>query len=233
MILAGIIERLDPRLALGCSFVLGVLMWRFKLLPLLFVAALLLLAAHSLGWNRKGGIGIRPFMLFVLLWAGVKLGFSLWDGVPLKESLALSGVIAVRLASLLLLGLVLANGVSTRKVGLALSWALRPFARDNAWQGALAFAIMLDMIPQTRRTLEQLRQAGKMRRLRLPLMKRMTVMPLALVRIMARSTWTRTVAIASRRLDRPEVWQGGLHWRSSDTLGLVVFLVIIPVLALY
>ncbi|WP_157054665.1 hypothetical protein [Salidesulfovibrio brasiliensis] len=197
------------------------------------LAALLVLLAYSLGWNRRGGIGLKPFLLFVLLWSGIKFAFELWDGATISDAGMVAGVVAVRLAALLLLGLVLANGVSTRKVGLALSWALKPFAGKNAWQGALAFAIMLDMIPQTRRTLEQLKQAQQLRRVTLPVFKRLTVVPMALVRIMARSTWTRSVAIASRRLDRPEAWSGGLCWQSSDTAFLALFLVIVPVLAIY
>jgi len=226
---AAAVRRLDPRLCVGLSLFLGVSLWKMPVAAVGAAGAFLLLLTLLLGRGSEGGTGARPLLMFVLLWSGVRLGLALWDGIPMQEALTLSGEIALRLAALLLLGLTLSLAVSARRIGLALSWALRPFMGRDAWQGALAFALMVHMIPETRRNLRELRRGLSLRQGRLSLQQRLTLVPLALIRVMARSAWTRAVAVASRRLDGPEAWTGGLRWRLVDSaVGLAAAMILLP-----
>lgn len=223
------VRGLDPRLCVGLSLFLGVSLWRMPVEAVGGATGFLLLLTLLLGRGAEGGTGARPLLMFVFVWSGVRFGLALWDGIPLQEALVLSGVIALRLAGLLLLGLALSLAVSARRIGLALSWALRPLLGRDAWQGALAFALMVHMIPETRRNLRELRRGLSLRQGRLSLRQRLTAVPLALVRVMARSAWTRAVAVASRRLDGPEAWTGGLRWRTADSVvALVAAAVLLP-----
>lgn len=216
---------LDPRLCLLLSLTAGVVLWRLPHEWLSAFCVILLLLYLSFSRESEENIKLRSIVYFVSVWGALKAAFALWDGFPIQAALHAAFFLSLRLVCLLILGMITAVVMTPRKTGLALTWLLRPIARGNAWQGALAFGLMIAMIPEMKRTFSTLRQAQRMRHIRLSWKKRLTVIPMAFLRIMARTTWTRSVAVASRRLDRSEVWTQGLYWKRQDSLILAAYAV--------
>jgi biotin transport system permease protein len=219
----GVFRSLDPRLCLLLSLTAGVVLWRMPQQWLIISSVVLLFLYIAFAHESGEGVKLRSLICFVLIWGLLKAAFVLWDGFPIQAAFDVAVFLSLRLACLLILGMMTAVVMTPRRTGLALTWLLRPVARNNAWQGALAFGLMIGMIQEMRRTLSSLRQAQKIRHVRLSWKERLTVIPMALLRVMACTTWTRSMAVASRRLDRSEVWTQGLQWKQRDTLILLAY----------
>ena len=220
--LAAHIRRLDPRLKAGVCLFGGPGVW---LLGPVHAAALVVLLAFlvfPLALTQPLGRGmLRRLAWFVLLWTAVKVGLDMVSGAAPADA-ALGGLIlAVRLAALLMLGLVLALSTSARSLGLAVVWALRPFiGRERAWRAALSLALMVHFLPLCLSTLDQVSAAFRSRCPRGSLAQRALIVPLAVIRGLGQRTWNQALAVAGRGLDRAEAWEPDFAWSQPDTLWL-------------
>ncbi|MEF2230555.1 MAG: cobalt transporter [Pseudodesulfovibrio sp.] len=221
--LAGHLRGLDPRLKLGGCLLFGPGVWLLDPVRVLGLAVLLsflalpLAASHPLGRSM-----LRRLAWFVLFWGAIKVGLDLLAGVVAADAVLGGFVVAIRLSALLLLGLILALSTSARSLGMAVAWALRPFiGGERAWRAALSLALMVHFLPLSLSTLEQVSSAFRSRLPRGPLRVRALTVPLAVVRVLAQKTWSQTLAVAGRRLDRAGAWEPDFAWALRDTLWLV------------
>lgn len=212
--------RLDPRARLLCAGTLGVLVWQAP--PLAVAAYALLVAALFLfsGTATRAGFSMaRPYLWFVLLWAGVKLAADTAGLGPaaqatalpaadrLLEALPQAGLMALRLMVLIGIGLLLTLTGSPRSLGLAMAWFLKPVLGRRAWHAALSLALMVHFLPLIQKTVAQVRQAIRLRAPRCTAVRRWLLIPQATLRVMSQKTWAQTVAVAARGLDSPDAWE--------------------------
>ena len=204
------IRELDPRLKLAAGLAVGVLIWRAGPVGLaaylLLVSVILFLFRRQ--WPGRAGV-VRSYLALVVFWVLVKWGLDALWGADWKAALEASAWIGLRLSILLMLGLCLGLTTSSRQLGMAASWALRPVLRDKAWQAALALAIMIHSLPLAWQALAQVRLALKTRRLgpRVGRLRRALLMVQGVLRLLGRRAWEQAVAVASRRLDGPQAWR--------------------------
>lgn len=230
----------DPRLHLLLAGCYGVLVWRLPLLGLAVVAAGLagLFAMPPLRHRLRPGM-LRGHAWFVLVWVALRfalaclgpmgdtsavdggaggvfgvLRFAWPDGPLLAHAARESALLGLRLALLIGIGLALALAASPRALGLALVWLLRPVLGARAWQPALGVALMVHFLPMAQGTFAQVSRAGDLRG-PLPLRRRAVLLPAAVLRILGQRTWTQTVAVAARGLDRPEAWRPDFPFRPA------------------
>lgn len=218
------VRGLDPRLKLGTGLALGPAAWLLDPAwvavgaACLFVVVGALASARPLGWTM-----VRRLLFFVLLWTAVKIGLDLVSGLALRAAGLAGLILAVRLSGLLLLGLALALSTSTRALGMAAAWALRPVVgRERAWRTALSLALMVHFLPLCLATMEQVSSAFRQRCPRGGLSRRLTVVPLAVIRNLGQKTWSQTLAVAGRGLDDASAWEPDFAWNNADTLWLAV-----------
>lgn len=214
--------RLDTRAALAVTLAFGILSWRTGIIGLtLYALGLAWVCAGLAGFLRRNLAAFRTYALFTCFWMAAKLGMDWLRGVDPAASLPETLLLGARLAVTLCLGLALAQSVSTHRLGLAVSWWLRPVLGRRAWKAALGLALMVRFLPLAWESGRQIRQAVDMRRSRsgrlLPWGRRVLVLPTALLRVMALKTWQQAMALAARGLDRPEAWRpdfdsAPLHW---------------------
>lgn len=140
------------------------------------------------------------------------LRFAWPDGPLLAHAAREAALLGVRLALLIGIGLALALAASPRALGLALVWLLRPVLGARAWQPALGVALMVHFLPMAQGTFTQISRAADLRG-PLPLRRRAVLLPAAVLRILGQRTWTQTVAVAARGLDRPEAWRPDFAFR--------------------
>ncbi len=236
-------EPSDPRLHLLLAGCYGVLVWHLPPLGLAVVAAGLagLFAATPLRRRRRPGM-LRGHAWFVLVWVALRFALAClgpaepsasmgggdagpggvldalrfaWPDAPLLAHAAReSALLGVRLALLIGIGLALALAASPRALGLALVWLLRPVLGARAWQPALGVALMIHFLPMAQGTFAQISRAADLRG-PLPLRRRAVLLPTAVLRILGQRTWTQTVAVAARGLDRPEAWRPDFPFRPA------------------
>ncbi|GAB7079184.1 hypothetical protein JCM14635_08570 [Megalodesulfovibrio paquesii] len=200
----------DPRpIALLC-LALGILTWQTSLpgaaCHLVFFLGLIFYAPRRAGFNAgllRSGLG------FVVLWSAVKLGLLLWeaDWRYAPAMLATAGELGLRLAALVSIGVALTALVSPPALCRAAAWALRPVLGRRAWEPALALALMLHFVPLIWETAGRLRLALRCRQLPLSRRRQTLLFLQTLLRALALRTWTQTLAIAARDLDRDEAWR--------------------------
>ncbi len=233
----------DPRLHLLLAGCYGVLVWHLPPLGLAVVAAGLagLFVATPLRRRLRPGM-LRGHAWFVLAWVVLRFALAClgtaetpplpviggegdgggglfdalrltWpDGPLLAHAARESALLGVRLALLIGIGLALALAASPRALGLALVWLLRPVLGARAWQPALGIALMVHFLPMAQGTFTQVSRAADLRG-PLPLRRRAVLLPAAVLRILGQRTWTQTVAVAARGLDRPEAWRPDFPFR--------------------
>lgn len=211
------IRSFDPRLKIALGLLAALLTWMASPAGVVgyAVAATILLAAARLG--RNASQTFKGYLLFLVLWAGLKLLFGLLDGLPPQRSLAEAGLLAGRLYVLLMVGLLMSASSSPRSLGLAASWFLRPLGRWT-WQPALALALMVHFLPLAWQTFTQVRSVIGMRCPGLPFHQRLSLMAQASLRAMAQKTWDQTLALAARDLDAPEAWRASMPWKARDLI---------------
>lgn len=215
----GPLGAVDGRVVLLLALLFGVLVWRASAaangLYAAFFAALLAAAGTTLREARRIA---RWAGTFAVLWGGVKLALDLVGGVPPGPALATAGQLCVRLAALLLLGAAVSALVSPRALGLALAAMTRPVLRGRAWSASLALMLMVHFIPRAWAAFDSARAALRARRVRVSRARAIVLVVEAGTRNLARMTWDQTLAVAARRLDRPEAWVDGSPPRPRDWL---------------
>lgn len=231
----------DPRLSLLLAGYYGVLVWRLPPLGLAVTAVGLagLLATAPLRRGLRPGM-LRGHAWFVLLWMALRFvlawleptegtfaapggdggltgmpHFAWPDGPPPAHAAREAGMLGLRLALLIGIGLTLALAASPRALGLALVWLLRPVLGRRAWQPALGVALMVHFLPMAQGAFAQIARAADLRG-PLPLRRRAVLLPSAMLRILGQRTWTQAVAVAARGLDRSEAWQPDFPFRPAQ-----------------
>lgn len=197
----------DPRPALLLATVYGMLVWHLPPAGLALVAAGTLAALLRPPLRHRAHPGfVRGVFTFIMLWTALKAGLDLLTPQPdLHRIAADAALFGARLGVLAGIGCALTLAVSPRQLGLALVWLLRPILGGKAWQPALALTLMVHFIPLTQQTVTQARLAATMRNI--SGLRRLMLIPAATLRLLGQRTWSQTVAVAARGLDRPEAWQ--------------------------
>lgn len=213
----------DPRLKIAVALTTGLSVWHADSLGVLFYAFFLCIlgvAARLFPQNSRNTLA--AYAGFTLLWVAVKIGVDLLSGKETAEALADGGLLGVRLAMVLFIGLFLAEITSLRSLGAAVSWALRPLFKSNAWKGALALALTVHFLPLIWSTTRTIRGTMKLRGASLPLHRRVPLFTGALMRSLGQKTWSRTVALAARGLDEPQAWDIRLSTSIMECLTALV-----------
>jgi len=221
------IRGLDPRLKMGMALILGPSLWLINIPMVTVCAAVLLFILVALSSSQPlGAKVIRSLFLFVLFWVGIKIALEALSGIPLDLIVVDSGALALRLAALLMLGLSLALSTSARSLGLAVSWAIRPFVgAERAWKVALSLALMIHFLPMCLGTMTQVNETLTRRCPRCGFRQRMVILPQAVIRNLGQKTWSQTLAVAGRGLESGDAWKPDFAWTVHDSLW-VLFIVV-------
>ena len=213
----GFFGNLDGRLLLIVALVSGVLIWRLPDLWITPFTAFWVILAFVSGARKKTRPSIlRGYALFFLFWVGLKIILDtiglLWQKSPLLPEtyapvLIGAGVLGLRLIAMGAVGVFVVGVAGSRKLSIAFAWMLKPFMRKNAWKAALAMTLMLRFIPLTRRILRYSKTAVRLRCESMGVWERMGMVIGVALSLLAKQTWTQTIAVASRGLDCPEAWE--------------------------
>lgn len=212
------VRALDPRLKLAAVLVVGPGLWTVHIGAAAACALFLLLLSWPLAVDRPGGGKmVRSLLSFVFFWVAVKIILDGITGVPVEEMSMDAAQLAVRLTALLMLGLCLALSTSSRALGLAVAWGLRPFlGRERAWRIALSLALMVHFLPTCLSTLSAVREVAGRRCPEAGFFWRMRIVPQAVIRNLGQKTWNQTLAVACRGLDRAAAWEADFAWTGRD-----------------
>ncbi|MCF8030574.1 MAG: energy-coupling factor transporter transmembrane protein EcfT [Desulfohalobiaceae bacterium] len=210
------LHRTDPLVKLGVGLCLGIFTWQAGPVGLAcYLAGLVLVGLLAPGRGELRPVSLRAVIILLLLWVLLKAGFELWEGAAPFAALHQAGLLGLRLMILILGGLCLTAVTSTRQIGLAVDRLLRPVAGERSWRGALGLALMIHFLPLTLRILRQAGMSLRMRKVRRGAATRLRLWIQTVLRVLARTTWQQTLAIAARGLDEPEAWRGRVpvSWR--------------------
>ena len=197
----------DGRVVLLLALLFGVLVWRAGVAANLLYAAFFGAVLATAGATARDAARLaRGVAGFAVVWGAVKLAVDLAGGVPAREAGAGVALLAVRLAVLLLLGAALSALLTPRALGLALAGLTPRPLRGRTWTVSLALLLMVHFVPRALAAFEGARAALRVRRVELPRWRALVVVLEAGARNLARMTWDQTLAVAARRLDRPEAW---------------------------
>lgn len=232
--LAALLRRLDPRLKLGVALVMGPGLWLLDPWLVLPLCAALVVSLSALSLSRPlGPKMVRSLCFFVCAWMAVKMGIDVWSGVEAVQVVKGGAVLGLRLFSLLLLGMSLALSASPRSLGLALSWAVRPFVgAERAWKLALSLSLMIHFLPITVETMNEVKTTLKRRWPSCGLRHRMRVIPQAVLRNLGQKTWNQTLAVAGRGLEGGDAWEPEFSWSLADTACSALALSVVVLIAL-
>ncbi|GEJ59131.1 hypothetical protein [Anaeromyxobacter diazotrophicus] len=210
---------LDGRLLLALALLLGLLVWR---------GGPLAAAAEALGFAgalAAAGRGRRAVLrsaagaaAFALPWGAVRVATALAAGPGAAAALAAGGTLALRLTALLLLGAALTALLPPRALGLAAASLARPVLGRRAWEAALALALMVHFVPRARARFQEARAALRLRRVKVSRPRAALLVLQAGTRNLAVGTWDQTLALAARRLDRPEAWPAGEPLQAREVM---------------
>lgn len=216
---AQFVRRLDPRLKLVLSFVLGPTLW---LLPAAWVcgcALVLFCVLWGLSLSQLFGRKmIQSMMMFVLFWVMLKIGLDFITGLPLLSVLWDGVELGLRLSALLMLGMCLALSSSAHALGMAVSWFLAPvIGRERAWRIALSLALMIHFLPLCLETMTRVKAIVQARSVE-GAFARIRIVAQASIRTMGQKTWNQTLVVAGRGLERAEAWQPEFNWTRADSV---------------
>ncbi len=215
---------MDGRVKMGAALALGPLVWRAGPYGTgIFLVAFVFLCAALSARIPSGKAVIRANATFVIFWSALKFGFDVWGGQAPSWALAGdAGLLGAKLLALILLGLSLSAAASARELGMAFAWALRPVLGKKAWTAALSLALMAHSLPLCWSVMARVRRTVVMRCQGMGFLRTATLYPSAGLRAISQKTWSWTLAIAARGLDRPEAWRGefprdpmGIFWGAA------------------
>lgn len=209
---------LDPRLKLAAALVLGPCLWKVHAASAALCALVFLILVPLLSVSRPMGARmVKSLFFFIFLWVAVKAGVDAVTGVPPEHIITDAGQLAVRLAGLVLLGLVLALSTSARAIGLAVAWYIRPLAgRERAWRVALSLALMVHFLPLCLSAVIGVRDVCERRCPGMGGIMKARVILQAVIRNLGQKTWSQTLAVAGRGLEGPEAWEADFRWTAWD-----------------
>ncbi|MFW5837182.1 MAG: cobalt transporter [Desulfovibrionaceae bacterium] len=203
---------MDPRIKLGLALLLGLGAWRLSPAGVGVALALVLLAWLGVGRRRRAAFPLgRTYLVFVIFWTAVQFVFALIGGESPGAAAASSVMFGARLLTLVLAGLALAAGASTRALGLAAAWAARPVLGRRAWKLALGLALLVHFLPMSLQAMRTARRSVRRRLGRVPAGRGLLLSVSAALRHLGEMSWSQAMAVACRGLDRPEAWEGGFE----------------------
>ncbi len=198
---------LDPRLKLCLGLCLGLCVWAADVwaVYIYFLLCAWLCTILRSGLQSQGFV-LKSYIFFLCFWSVSKFILDIWSGMAVLLAAQHALFLSLRLAVLLLLALLLILSTSSRQLGMALLWFLRPIFKDRAWEIALMLALMLHFLPMIWQTIARVRLALRVRTVRFGFMQRMRIIAGTSVRVLGQKTWNHTLGVAARNLDRPEAW---------------------------
>ncbi len=227
--------RLDVRILVAFVSISGVLAW---VLPwqggVAFFVLACCIAATAVVELPEGRAALTAYGFFILLWTVSQLLLYLFE-YPGRfgEALAVAAHLGGRLFTLLGLALAVPLAATPVMLGRTLTWylgwvvvserfvcsvvfrgKLRPVLSGGVWRAALALCLMMAFFPRSLRAMKALRTSLSLRAPHLPLARRVGLMGLAVLRVLSAQTWDMAVAIASRNMYRPELWE----WRKKPDI---------------
>lgn len=199
----------DARLKLLAALVLGMLGLHAG--PVGVGVSLAVLVALLLGlrplWPSRAGV-CWSYGLFVLFWSGVKWGVDvLLAGLDWRQAGLDAAGLGLRLSVLVLVGLVLGLAASSRQLGLAVGWVLRPVLRDRAWKFGVAMALMIHDLLGVWQAVHDTGRALRSRGLHLPPGAAVGLRVRSTVRRLGQRVWKQALAVVARSLDNPVAWR--------------------------
>lgn len=223
--LAAFLRSLDPRLKLAMALVLGPCLWKVHIIGVaLWLGVLLVVAVPLASIQSLPGKMVRSLFVFVFFWVALKVVLDSLGNMPAEHIAMDAGQLGLRLASMLLLGLVLALSTSARALGLAVAWAVRPITgEERAWRVALSLALMIHFLPTCLSTMNEVSDNLGRRCPGAGFWQRMRVVPQTVIRVLGQKTWNQTLAVACRRLDGPDAWRPDFSWAGRDWLCGLMF----------
>ncbi len=222
------LHRTDPLVKLAVGLTLGIFVWYAGPVGLAcYLAGLILVGLAAPGRGELRPVSLRTVTALLLCWVLLKAGFEFWEGSTAPDALQEAGVLGLRLLVLILGGLCLTAVTSTRQIGLAVDRLLHPVAGSRSWQGALGLALMIHFLPLTLRILRQAGMSLRVRPVRRGPGTRLRLWVQTVLRVLQRTTWQQTLAIAARGLDDPKAWRqrSMVTWRQILLGGLVMLLI--------
>lgn len=231
--LGSLLFQIDCRLKIIIALVMGILTWSTGSLGLLVYLAMIL----GLTFVLLEYMLIRPKTLlsivgFILFWVGLKTIFEVYNGIPVWKAVNSSGLLGTRLTVLVVLGLILTASTSKRQLVVAINWFLGPILGKKSWQGALCLTLLIHYLPLSLRTFNLVKQNISLRLTRLHFFKKCILLIQTTLRILGTETWKQTIGLASRNLDRQEVWQEKIPFVFGHWLGAGLILIFILGLSL-
>ncbi|MDC0335756.1 cobalt transporter [Pseudodesulfovibrio sp.] len=222
---AAYVRELDPRLKMAAAMALGPGLWLLDPVLVAVVGVVLFAILRPLTTSQPlGSKMVRSLFVFIIFWVALKSFLDVLSGLPPGHIVMESGVLAIRLASLLMLGLSLSLSTSARSLGLALSWFIRPLVgRERAWKLALSLALMIHFLPLCLSAMAQTRETLSRRCPGCGFRQRMAIIPQALLRNLGQKTWNQTLAVAGRGLENPDAWTPDFAWTLHDTVWALLF----------
>ena len=224
------LHRTDPLVKLAVGLTLGIFVWHAGPVGLAcYLAGLVLVGLAAPGRGELRPVSLRTVGMLLFCWVLLKTGFEFWEGAAPQEALREAGILGLRLLILILGGLCLTAVTSTRQIGLAVDRLLHPVAGSRSWQGALGLALMIHFLPLTLRILRQAGMSLRLRPVRRGPATRLRLWVQTVLRVLQRTTWQQTLAIAARGLDDPQAWrqQSTVTLRQIALGGLVVVLIVL------
>lgn len=199
---------LYPRIVIRTVFFLGVSAWYLPGIVAGGLAVICVLTALFLGaYKRLYRKLLLAYLGFTLLWSLGRFGFALYNGQGVAEGLLLALDLTARIMILAGVGtsllLLLTPCRIAKEAGLSVKW----FMPKSFWKLSLALLIMLSYFEVALTAWKGLSQTIALRAGSLPLHQKMRIAGVALLRILTQQTWDRTLAVASRKLDRPKAWE--------------------------
>jgi hypothetical protein len=226
------LQRVDSRLLVPLCISFGISAWSLPGQFLLFFVPLALLFYLAAFVLLPGGrIMLAAYVGFSVFWAASFFLLQLWEHPDkLEYSLQAGLVFGFRLFTLLGLALPVSLALTAIKLGRVLTWYVqrlawlekqicscpgfkgkwRPRIAENAWRCGLALAIMAAFLSRAFRLIGSLRRTLRVRSAHLPVLRRLTLLALAVLRVFSVQTLDMTTAIVSRDLYRPLPWE----WRA-------------------
>jgi biotin transport system permease protein len=220
--------RTDPLVKLAVALALGIFTWRAGPVGLgCYLAGLVLVGLAAPGRGELRLVSLRTVAGLLACWVLLKAGFEFWDGAEAGVALERAGLLGLRLLILVLGGICLTAVTSTRQIGLAVNRLLRPLAGERSWRGSLGLALMIHFLPLTLRILRLARLGLRVRSGTQGLSAGLRLWMQTVFRVLQRTTWQQTLALAARGLDGPRAWRqpGTLSLAQIAAGGLIVGLI--------
>ena len=217
----------DPRLKILLTISFGLLTWKADYWAVLCYLLLILgLTFRLQNFWQSTRTPVFGLGLFLFFWIALKFALEFLNSPDsLFEALLPALDIGTRLLTVLLLGLCLAACTSSRQLGLACNWFLKPFLGTKSWQGALALSLMLHFLPLVLQTVQQAKAAITLRHTNLFFLKKHLVLWKLCLRILSTKTWNQAIALAARGLDNPGAWDQDIKFYPGQwILGAIIVL---------